>query len=593
MKDIIFSSPEGFKQMSMADLKGLALTIREFLIESISKTGGHIGANLGVVELTIALHYVFTSPHDRLIFDTGHQGYTHKLLTGREALFQTLNQWGGMDRFVARKESVHDVIDASHAGTSISIASGIARALAGENSPHHVVAVIGDGSMGEGIAFEGLNYVAGSNLRLIVVLNDNGMAIAPNVGGIKNLTGGENWQAQSGAFFRGMGYAYFAVSDGHDIEALVVALNEAKKLSSPVLVHVKTEKGRGLPCAKNHPYKMHFSMPFDSETGAGASPTVTGRTYAVAASEALEDILRKDPAVFVMTPATPYASALDNLLTEFPDRVIDVGMAEQHAVTMACGLALEGKKPVVCFQSTFMQRAFDQLLHDACYMNLPVTFLGVRSGFAGYDAPTHHGLYDIPYLRSLPNMQVIYPLDSMDLKAFIARRMESPAGPMAILYPYEPIPQPEPDAGTRMPEGVSIAAQGCNGVILCLGNQLTSAHRLREALSRMYQQDFGIACVRNIKPFPHKQVVEMCAPVGRIVTLEESTLPGGFGSLICETLSDSGINASVLRMGVLDRFVPAGSKDECSNVCGLTPDQIILQMLKRWPDIGGKENFVS
>jgi 1-deoxy-D-xylulose-5-phosphate synthase len=591
-KDIAVSL-NALRQMNMTDLKDLASDIRAFLIETISRTGGHIGANLGVVELTIALHHVFTSPYDRLIFDTGHQGYTHKLLTGRQALFETLNQWGGMDRFIARKESVHDIIDASHAGTSISLASGIAMAFKREKSPHHVVAVIGDGSMSEGLAFEGLNYVAGSDLRLVVVLNDNGMAIAPNKGGIRNLTAGENWQTKSGYFFRGLGYEYLSVADGHDMESLVIALNEAKKAMRPVLVHVKTEKGQGLSCAGSHPYKMHFSMPFDPETGSGASPTVSGRTYAVAASEALTSSLRNDPDVYVMTPATPYASALDNLFAQFPDRVIDVGMSEQHAVTMACGLALEGKKPVVCFQSTFMQRAFDQLLHDACYMNLPVTFLGVRSGFAGYDSPTHHGIYDIAYLRSFPNMQVMYPVDSRDLKKLIHDRMGLPGGPMTILYPYEPIPQPEPDPGIQTPEGVSVAARGRSGIILCLGNQLITAHQLKEMLLHKHQQNFGIACVRSIKPFPGKKIIEICTPVDKVVTLEESTLPGGFGSLICETFSDSGIGKSVLRAGVTDRFVPAGTKEECSNACGLTPDQILSQMLKRWPDIAGKENVVS
>lgn len=585
MTRVIVPSSTELRQMSIGALTDIAAGIRDFLIESVSKTGGHIGANLGVVELSIALHYVFDSPHDRLVFDTGHQGYTHKLLTGRQGLFPTLNQWGGMNRFLTRQESEHDTIDATHAGTSISIASGIAWALRMAGSPHHVVAVIGDGSMVEGLAFEGLNFVAGSGLSLIVVLNDNGMAIAPNVGGIRNLTGGDGWQTRSKSFFQGLGFEYLAVPDGHDIKALVTALSEAERRAGPVLVHVKTEKGRGLPCAKSHPYKMHFSMPFDPKTGAGASPTVSGRTYAVVAAEELIRSLRTDSQVCVINPATPYASSLDALLAEFPDRVFDVGMAEQHAVTMACGLALEGKKPVVCFQTTFMQRAFDQLLHDACYMNLPVTFLGVRSGFSGYDGPTHHGLYDIPYLRSFPNMQVMYPLDSQDLRELISRRLESPSGPMVILYPYESIPQPEPTVGIREPDGLSVVAEGRHGIILCLGNRLTAAHQLRVMLSQGHHLDFGLACVRAIKPLPQKRVIELCASVQRIVTLEESALPGGFGSLICETLSDGRVKGSVLRSGVADRFVPAGSKEECSKECGLEPYQVLQQIMLRWPEL--------
>jgi len=583
-----FPSLTDLRKMSVHDLTGLSADIRGFLIDNISQTGGHIGANLGVVELTIALHYIFDSPHDRLIFDTGHQGYTHKILTGRQGIFPTLNQWGGMDRFIARRESAHDIIDASHAGTSVSIASGIAWALHNGDAPHHVVAVIGDGSMVEGMAFEGLNFVAGSNLRIIVVLNDNGMAIAPNIGGIHNLTSGKNWQIKSESFFRGLGYEYLSVSDGHNIEALVIALSEAKKLARPVLVHVKTEKGRGLPCAKDHPYKMHFSMPFDPKTGGGASPTVAGLTYAVVAAEVLMSIVQDDNNVFIVTPATPYASSLDRLFAEFPDRVIDVGMAEQHAAAMACGLALEGKKPVVCFQTTFMQRAFDQMLHDACYMNLPVTFLGVRSGFAGYDSPTHHGLYDIPYLQSFPNMQVMYPFDSQDLKELILRRMESPTGPMVILYPYEPIPQPEPDVGNRMSEGIAVVAEGCDGIILCIGNRLIAAHQLRTLLSELHQLDFGLACVRAIKPLPTGRIINLCASAQRVVTLEESTLPGGFGSMISVALSDNDVEVSVLRSGVADRFVPAGSKDECSKECGIASDQVRQQILQRWPDITSK-----
>ena len=584
-----FPSTKELKQLSIEDLTNLVADIRKYLIENISKTGGHIGANLGVVELTIALHYVFDSPQDCMIFDTGHQGYTHKLLTGRQELFPTLNQWGGMNRFLARQESEHDIIDASHAGTSLSIASGIAKAMQMDGSPYHVVAIIGDGSMVEGLAAEGLNFIAGSNLRLIVVLNDNEMAIAPNVGGICNLTRGDDWQTKSKSYFQGLGFEYLSVPDGHDIAALVAALNKAKEFRRPVLVHTKTEKGRGLPYAKNHPYKMHFSMPFNPKTGEGSAPTVRGKTYAVVAAEELLRTLRKDDNVLIITPATPYASSLDALLAEFPNRVFDVGMAEQHAAAMACGLALEGKKPVVCFQTTFMQRAFDQLLHDACYMNLPVTFLGVRSGFSGYDGATHHGLYDIPYLRSFPNMQVMYPIDSQDLRELINQRLELPSGPMVILHPYEPIPQTELTVGVRELCGLSVVAEGRHGIILCLGNRLVAAHQLREMLLKEYQSDFWLVCVRAIKPLPQKRIIELCNSAQRVVTLEESILQGGFGSLICETLSDSDVKASILRSGIDDRFVPPGNKDECSKECGMEPRQVLEKILQRWPELASKE----
>ncbi len=584
----ILCSPVDLKQVPAERLPDVAASIREFLIDTISRTGGHIGANLGVVELSIAVHRVFDSPTDKIIWDTGHQGYTHKIITGRGGMFSTLNTFGGMSRFLTRQESEHDIIDATHAGTSISIASGIAWGLRASGSPGYTVAVIGDGSMVEGLAFEALNFVAGSGLNLMVVLNDNGMAIAPNVGGMKNLTGGDGWETRSRAFFEGLGFKYAAVPDGHDVQRLVTVLGQARTWTGPVVVHVKTEKGRGLPYARTHPYKMHFSMPFDPGTGAGASPTVAGRTYAVVAAEELTRCLRVDSDVCVITPATPYASSLEPLLVEFPGRVFDVGMAEQHAACMACGLALAGRKPVVCFQTTFMQRAFDQLLHDACYMNLPVTFLGVRSGFSGYDGPTHHGLYDIPYLRSFPNMQVEYPFDSQDLREMISRRLELPSGPMVVLYPYEPIPQPEPAVGVRDRSGISVVAEGRDGIILCLGNRLAAAHQLRQMLVQAHAADFGLACVRAIKPLPRDRIAELCRSAERVVTLEEGTLPGGFGSLICETVADAGINASVLRSGVADRFVPAGTKEECSAECGLEPREVLRQVVLRWPDLAGR-----
>jgi len=580
-------SPEAVRKMSLDEMVSLADTIRQFLIDTVSRTGGHIGANLGVIELTLALHHVFESPKDRLVFDTGHQGYTHKIVTGRSKLFSTLNQWKGMNRFLARNESSHDIIDATHAGTSVAVASGIAKGLAARGATNHVVAIIGDGALVEGMAFEALNYVCGCDLRLVIVLNDNGMAIAPNVGGIRNLTTGPNWRVTSEQFFRGLGLDYLAVPDGHDMKTLVEALQQAKQRKSrPVLVHVKTEKGRGLPYAKHHPYKMHFSMPFDSTSGEGASPTVAGKTYAVKAAEQLRQVLESDRDVFVITPGTPYASSLDELIKDYPDRVFDVGMAEQHAVGMACGLSLQGRKPVVCFQTTFMQRAFDQLFHDASYMDLNVTFLGVRSGFAGLDGPTHHGLYDIPYLRSLPNMQLVYPVDSTNLCDQIRKRFQDAVGPMTILYPYDVVPNPEPDTGVLEPCGVSLVGLGRDGLILTLGNRLWTAHTLRSVLSKNYGADFGLACVQVLKPFPGIRVGELCESVSRVITLEEGSLPGGFGSLVGETLLDAGIRVSVLRTGVNDRFVPAGDNVSCSRECGMEPDQLLSQVLGRWPELG-------
>ena len=587
MSDMSIPSLEEMKSLSVEQLPAVADSIREFLIESVSQTGGHIGANLGVVELTLALHYVFDSPRDKLVFDTGHQGYTHKILTGRQDLFASLNQWKGMNRFLTRAESEHDVIDATHAGTAISIASGMAYEFKKTRSGNHVVAVVGDGSMAEGMSFEGLNWSACMEIPLIIVLNDNEMAIAQSVGGIRNLTTGDDWQEKAKAFFQGLGFEYRAVPDGHDIAALVPTLSEAKGLCRPVIVHTKTEKGRGLPCAKDHPYKMHFSMAFDPKTGAGASPTVAGRTYATVAAEQLLDALAEDEDIYVITPATPYASALDECLAKYPERVLDVGMAEQHALGMASGLALAGKKPVVCYQTTFMQRAFDQLLHDACYMELPVTVLGVRSGFAGYDGPTHHGLYDISYLRSLPNLKVRYPVSTRDFREMLSERLKNPVGPMVLLHAYEPVPDPEP--AIELPsDGLALASDGGDGVILCLGNRLVQAMELSELLNVKCGRNFGIGCVSHIKPFPVRRMLEVCGPVEYVITLEESTLPGGFGGAVCEALADAQETKRVFRSAVPDRFVPGGSKQECTNECGMSPGQVVEQVLKLWPELGQK-----
>lgn len=570
------------KSLSAVQLTELSQSIRSFLIESIATTGGHIGANLSVIELTVAIHALFDSPNDKLIFDTGHQGYTHKLLTGRKDLFPSLNTYKGMSRFVIRDESEHDAIDASHAGTSLSIASGYAKALKTTAPDNYVVAMIGDGSLVEGMAFEGLNYCSEDpSLPLIIVINDNEMAIAPSVGGMTRLTAGDDWKEKSGSFFKGMGFEYIAVEQGHAITDLSAALTQAKALKAPVVVHVKTEKGKGLECAKEHPYKMHFSMPFDAATGAGASPTVAGRTYAVVAAAELESCMSQDDAIYALTPATPYASSLDACLAKFPDRALDVGMAEQQAVGMACGLALGGKKPVVCIQTTFMQRAYDQLIHDVCYMQLPVTVLGVRSGFAGYDGATHHGIYDIPYLRSFPHMQVAYPADSQQLEILLRERLKAPQGPMTILYPYEPVPDPEPQIGQMEACGLSVAHPGSDGIICCLGNRMVAAYQLRAALSQQ-DKDFGIICIQSIKPFPTQRLLELVQPVPDLITLEESILSGGFGSLIVETLADADLNKRVYRSGVADQFVHPGSKDECSQECGMTTEQILSDLAQRW-----------
>ena len=412
------------KNMSLMELESLAAEIRNYLIDAISETGGHIGANLGVIELTIALHTFFDINKEPLVFDVGHQGYTHKLLTGRKDAFSSLNRFGGMSRFLTRLESEHDILDASHAGTSISTATGMAYANMMKGSSDAVVAIVGDGSLVEGMAFEGLNYSVEKNLPLIIVINDNGMAIAPNIGGIKNLFSGDNWAATSRSWFESMGFAYESVSDGHNINEILNVFSMARKhlQSKTVVVHVKTEKGRGLSIAKNHPYKLHFSMPFDPNSGEGVSATPIGESYQAVVGDVLTEFMKNSENVYALTPATPYASGIEDLMKNFPDRAIDVGMAEQHAVGMAAGLSIKGMNVFACFQATFMQRAIDQIFHDICYPQVPITIISARSGFSGYDGPTHHGIYDFGFLRSLPNINIFYAGTKRDLRAILLNR---------------------------------------------------------------------------------------------------------------------------------------------------------------------------
>lgn len=561
------SHPMDIRRHSAQELTRLCQEIREFLIQSISKTGGHIGANLGTIEFTVALHAVFDNEKTPFIFDTGHQGYTHKLLTGRKALFATLNQPYGMSRFLAREESAHDKIDATHAGTALPTAVGMAMANKMDNKYDPIVAVVGDGALVEGMSFEGLNYGMLPGLPLIIVVNDNGMAIAPNVGGVHHLFSSPGWQENSKRFFEGMGYQYLGVPDGHDIAALTEAFSQAKVQvkDRPVVVHVKTIKGKGLPYADTHPYRMHFSMPFHPETGAGASPTIVGETYASVASKTLRSIVEKDKSVVVITPATPYASGLDQLLQDFPDRVIDVGMAEQHAVGMAAGLALEGKKPIVCFQSTFMQRAMDPIIHDLCYMDLPVTLLVVRSGFAGFDGATHHGIYDLSYLQALPNLQIFYAGTRYDLDAILQWRMENPKGPMAILHPYENVradeaPPSDHHQDLAQPEVIGSPAPICLvGPANCLGTLLKVQEELRAA-----GQDACVVNIRWIKPFPEEALQTLFKQAKLVVTVEENISTGGLGARVAMMLCDHNLKPRLYRAAIPDSFVRFGGKDELS-----------------------------
>lgn len=578
--------PRDIKKFSVNELKKLSNEIREFLIDSISKTGGHIGANLGVIELTIALHYVFNVPDDAILFDVGHQGYTHKLITGRKKLFPTLNSPGGMSRFISKKESSFDELDASHAGTAISTGAGMATGFKLNNSKNTVISIVGDGALVEGMSFEGLNFATEKKIPFIIVINDNGMSIPKNIGGISKLFAGKKWHEKSKAYFSSLGFRYFSVEDGHNMDSLVATLKEASTAvrEGIVIVHVKTEKGMGLELAKSHPYKMHFSMPFDPLTGSGCSPVPAGVSYAKIAGDTIYELLKKDKDVVVLTPATPYASGIEQCLAEFPDNVIDVGMAEQHALGMAAGLAIKNKKVFVCYQSTFMQRAMDQIIHDVCYLDLPVTIISARSGFAGFDSPTHHGIYDLSYLRGLPNLNIFYAGTSYDLRRIIRLRSEHADGPLIILHPYENVYEHEDkyfSASVGDIQKPCVVAEGTDGFIFAVGNRIATAIELRERLQKK-KQDFGVMNIRWINPLPIKQLLSIMNRVEKIVTLEENVKRAGFGSSIALLMAENGLTNKLFVSAIQEEFVQTGDKEYLSVKCGIDARSILKKISVRW-----------
>jgi len=584
--DLITSSSD-IRKMNSEELETLASEIRNFLINTISKTGGHIGANLGVIELTISLHSVFDVSYEPLVFDVGHQGYTHKLLTGRKDAFKSLNKFGGMSRFITNSESPYDILDASHGGTAISTASGMAYSNKMSGSSDIVVAIIGDGSLVEGMAFEGLNYAAQEKLPLIIVINDNGMAIAPNIGGIKNLFSGSNWIEKSRAWFENMGYAYEAVDEGHSIPEICSALQKARAQVhlKPVVVHIKTEKGRGLELAKNHPYKLHFSMPFDTDTGEGVSATPIGESYQAIVGDSLSDFMTRSEDIFAITPATPYASGIEELMKKFPNRAIDVGMAEQHAVGMAAGLAIKGKNVFVCFQATFMQRAIDQIFHDICYTKVPITIVSARSGFSGYDGPTHHGIYDFGFLRTLPNIEIFYAGTKRDLKAILEERYRNAKSPMIILHPYELI---SPLQDQFLPKKISpldrmeCVEEGTEGIIIALGNKLIDAINLKKMLFEKKKQNFAVYNLRWVNPLPIKDLKFLLRKYKKAITLEESVKNGGIGTAINDFACSEKIDCRIYVSAIENKFLPAGNKQELSELAEIDVKSIFQQLESFW-----------
>jgi len=613
-------SPEDVRALPYAELPKLAQEIRDFLIQSLSETGGHLAPNLGVVELTLALHRVFHSPHDKLIWDIGHQGYVHKLLTGRREAFSTLRQFGGLSGFLKRSESEHDIWEAGHSSTSLSAAQGmaIARDLKGET--YHVVAVIGDGALTGGMALEALNHIGHEKRPLIIVLNDNEMSISPNVGAIHHYLGRirtagpyqwakdefTSWTKRipgigeslfktaermkdavkkffvPGMLFEELGLTYLGPVNGHDLDDLETTFNMAKKIHGPVLVHVLTVKGRGYPAAERDADTYHGLGPYKIESGEMIK-VVGPPSYSSVFAETMIELAERDQRLVVITPAMISGSGLKPFQKQFPNRLFDVGIAEQHALTMAGGLASAGMRPVVSIYSTFLQRAYDQLIHDLAIQKLPVVLAIDRAGLVGADGETHQGVFDIPALRTVPNVVLSMPKDERELRDLLYTAFKYESGVFAVRYPrgsatglpYRDQPFQTIPLGTweKLEEGHDLA-------FLAVGQHMLDL--AKRSATRLLRHGFTSTIInaRFIKPLDIPMLESLSRTHRLIITLEESSLAGGFGSAVMETLESLGLPMHVLRFGIPDHFVEQGSHDELLLSLGLVPEHIESKVLK-------------
>ena len=615
-------SPADIKQLSIKQLRQLAEEIRKEIIDSVSENGGHLASNLGIVELTLAIHYVFDTPDDKLVFDVGHQAYTHKLLTGRYEAFKKLRTRGGTSGFPQMEESEYDSFTAGHASTAISAALGMARTRDIMHGDYNVVAVVGDGALSGGMCYEALNDAGNNNTRLIVVLNDNAMSIAPNVGAMSryltNLRqskgyrsfkrGVRRWLGKipvlgnpifrfiekfrdvlkslfvDGRFFDALGFEYIGPIDGHDMKHLIRILKRSKDSSGPVLIHAVTQKGKGYQPAEKHPDTFHGVAPFFIDSGAVKGES-TGTSCGKVVSRQLAQMAETDIRICAITAAMPTGTGLIEFQKSHPERFFDVGIAEEHAVTMAAGMAYQGMKPYVGIYSTFLQRSYDQIMMDVCRNGLPVTFLIDRAGFVGADGSTHHGVSDISYLRSMPNMIVAAPRDVRDLKKLLSLSQEVDA-PMAIRYPKD---------GDDLGPGIQTQQQlkigewellndGEDVMIFAVGRMVQKS--MQACIELMGKGiSAGVMDARFIKPMDRNKLGKYAKKVRLVVTVEENVLSGGFGEGVLQALSDEGINVSTLTIGVPDRFIGHGSVSQQQEESGLSEFKIADQIMKRYREI--------
>ncbi|MGB5254595.1 MAG: 1-deoxy-D-xylulose-5-phosphate synthase [Sedimenticolaceae bacterium] len=595
-------SPAALRALPASDLPAVAAEVRQFLVDTVSQTGGHLAAGLGVVELTVALHHVFNTPHDRLLWDVGHQAYPHKILTGRRERLHTLRTKDGLSGFLKRDESEYDAFGAGHSSTSISAALGMAVAAnaAGEEREH--IAVIGDGALSAGMAFEALNHAGALDLDLLVILNDNDMSISPPVGAVSNYLarvlssgfynrvreGGKQvlsglpgvkdlvhrWEEHMkgmvtpGTLFEELGFNYIGPIDGHDVSLLVSTLSNMKAMRGPRLLHIVTQKGHGYPPAEGDPCVYHGVTPFDPSTGEMAKKSA-GKSFTSVFSDWVCDVAEKDGRLMAVTPAMCEGSGLVKFAKRFPERYFDVGIAEQHAVTFSAGMACENLKPVVAIYSTFLQRAYDQMLHDVALQDLDVTFAVDRAGQVGADGATHAGIFDLSYARCIPNMAILAPADEAECRLMLQTAYDHP-GPALVRYPRGVgIGAEIGDGFDTLPWGrAEIVRHGRSVAILAFGTLLQSARHVGDRL------DATVVNMRFVKPLDQELVLQMACEHELLVTLEENVVQGGAGSAVNEVLHSAGIAANVLNLGLPDVFIEHATQAEQLEIAGLSPQQI-------------------
>ncbi len=568
------NSPSDLRLLSAEDLPFLAEELREFIIDIVATKEGHLGASLGVVELTIALHYVFQTPIDNLIWDVGHQAYGHKILTGRKDVFHTNRQFKGIAGFPNRSESIYDAFGTGHSSTSISAALGMAMAagLKGETNKQHI-AVIGDASIASGMAFEGLNHAGVSKANLLIVLNDNEMGIDPNVGALKEYLSGikKEDKAAGRNLFEAFNFSYSGPIDGHDLPALIVALTDLKKVKGPKFLHVITTKGKGLDKAEKDQVTYHAPGKFDKITGE-IFPKNTEHLppkYQDVFGETILELAEKNDKIVGITPAMPTGSSLKIMIEAMPDRAFDVGIAEQHAVTLAAGMATEGMLPFCTIYSTFLQRAYDQIIHDVALQKLPVIFCLDRAGLVGEDGATHHGVFDIAYLRCIPNMCIFAPMNVLELRNIMYTAQLGLEFPIAIRYPRgrgELVNWKQDFETIEIGKAIQIS-EGTDIAVLTVGPLGNTVMNILEALN---SNTFAHYNMRFIKPLDEKLLHHVCSTFKKIVTIEDGTIVGGFGTSILEFVSDNNYIIPVERKGVPDRFIEHGSAELLYESIGLS-----------------------